>query len=106
MSKIVDNLLDKFDQFRRKVMSDTETTNDIQKESAGSGEIQGESADLKFMNSEPVVEQNEQKTPTRPRRRKPRTKSKSKSDLTQKKSAGQPSQQQKGGKEEEDKSRT
>ena len=42
MSKIVDNLLDKFDQFRRKVMSDTETTNDIQKESAGSGEIQGE----------------------------------------------------------------
>jgi len=105
MSKIVDNLLDKFDQFRRKVMTDTETTNDIQEESAGSGEIQEEAADSKAMNSESAVEQNERKKPGRPRRKKPRAKSKAKSDSTQKKSEKKPSQPQKSGKEEESKTK-
>jgi ribonuclease E len=108
MSKIVDNLLGKFDQFRRKVMTETETTNDIpEEESAGKTEIKAKEVDSAETKSEPGVEKNERKSPGRPKRKNTRSKAKVKNEPTPKKNpkktAGKPPRQQKGGSEEKGK---
>ena len=80
MSKIVENLLEKFDQFKRKIMTDTETTNNTQEEPAAKGE-KPQPADSKINEGEAAGEKAERKAPGRQRRRKPRQKSKEKGSV-------------------------
>ena len=99
MSKLVDNLLDKFGQFKRKIMSDTETTNNTPEEAADSGGTP-QPADSKINEGEAAAEKAERKSPGRPRRRKPRQKSREKGSAAPKETAKKTSGQQQDGPEE------
>ena len=78
MSKIVDNLLDKLDQFKRKIMTDTEVVDDNPEESSNDIEVNEEKVDSKESDSVVAGVKAERKSPGRPRRRKPRAKAKPK----------------------------
>ena len=78
MSKIVDNLLDKLDQFKRKIMTDTEVMDEKPEESSNSSEVKEEKVDLKSSDSAVASEKNERKPPGRPRRQKPKPRPKPK----------------------------
>jgi ribonuclease E len=84
MSKIVDNLLDKLDQFKRKVMTDTEVVDDNPEESSNDIEVNEETVDSKESDSVVAGVKAERKSPGRPRRRKPRAKAKTKDASTSK----------------------
>ncbi len=76
MSKIVDNLLDKLDQFKRKVMTDTEVVDDNPEESSNGIEVNEETVDSKESDSVVAGVKAERKSPGRPGKRKPRAKAK------------------------------
>jgi len=78
MSKIVDNLLDKLDQFKRKIMTDTEVMDEKPEESSNSSEVKEEKVDSKASDSAVASEKNERKPPGRPRRQKPKPRPKPK----------------------------
>jgi ribonuclease E len=73
MSKIVDNLLDKLDQLKRKVMTDTEVKDDHQEESANGSEVIEENVDP-GSNSAASAGKSERKASGRPRRKKTKPK--------------------------------
>jgi ribonuclease E len=87
MSKIVDNLLDKLDQFKRKVMTDTEVVDDNPEESSNDIEVNEETVDSKESDSVVAGVKAERKSPGRPSRRKPRAKPKTKDASTLKETA-------------------
>jgi ribonuclease E len=99
MSKIVDNLLDKLDQFKRKVMTDTEEMDDNPVESSNSSEVNKEVADSKGDNTVVANVKDERKSPGRPRRKKPKPKAKTKGEAAAKETAKKSSKQQKSGTE-------
>ena len=78
MSKIVDNLLDKLDQFKRKIMTDTEVMDEKPEESSNSSEVKGEKVDSKASDSAVASEKKERKPPGRPRSQKPKPRPKPK----------------------------
>ena len=96
MSKIVDNLLGKLDQFKRKVMTDSdEVVDGSQEESPMNAE---ENEDLIASEvKEPVAAdvKEKRKSPGRPRRKKPKPKAKGKDGLTSKEQAKSPQKQKK-----------
>ncbi|MFC1826482.1 Rne/Rng family ribonuclease [Thermodesulfobacteriota bacterium] len=95
MSKIVDNLLDKLDQFKRKVMTDTEVMDENPEESSNSKEVNEETVDSKASDSVVASAKDERKTPGRTRRKSPKTKAKSKDAAAPEKTAQKPPKQKK-----------
>ena len=77
MSKIVDNLLDKLDQLKRKVMTDTEVKDDHPEGSSIGSEATGEKVDSGSDSGVTDVKA-ERKAPGRPRRKKPKPKAQTK----------------------------
>ena len=63
MSKIVDNLLDKLDQFKRKIMTDTEVVDDNPEESSNDIEVNEEKVDSKESDSVVAGVKAERKSP-------------------------------------------
>jgi len=76
MSKIVDNLLDKFDQLKRKVMTDMESRDDQQEESSDSGPGPAEKTDSVGDDNPSVGAKSERKAQSGVRKKRPRTKMK------------------------------
>jgi ribonuclease E len=78
MSKIVNNLLDKLDQFKRKVMTDTEVEvmDDNPEESSNSSGTNEEMVESKVNNTGAGSVKDERKSPGRPRRKHPKKKAK------------------------------
>ena len=74
MSKFVDNLLDKFDQFKRKVMTDMESNDDQQEESSSSGAGTIEKVDYKTGENLSKGTKSESKPQSRARKKRPRKK--------------------------------
>ena len=72
MSKIVDNLLDKLDQLKRKVMTDTEVMDDNPEESSNGSEVKEEVADTKVEAAKAASVKAKRKSPGRPRRKNPK----------------------------------
>ena len=103
MSKIVDNLLDKLDQFKRKVMTDTEVVDDNPEESSNDIEVNEETVDSKESDSVVAGVKAERKSPGRPRRRKPRAKAKTKDASTSKETAQKSSKKKSGSEVESEK---
>ena len=77
MSKIVDNLLDKLDQLKRKVMTDTEVKDDHPEGSSNHSEVIEEKVDSGRDSGVTDVKV-ERKAPGRPRRKKPKPKAQTK----------------------------
>jgi ribonuclease E len=77
MSKIVDNLLDKLDQLKRKVMTDTEVKDDHPEGSSNHSEVIEEKVDSGRDSGVTDVKA-ERKAPGRPRRKKPKPKAQTK----------------------------
>ena len=96
MSKIVNNLLDKLDQFKRKVMTDTEVVDDNPEESSNDIEVNEETVDSKESDSVVAGVKAERKSPGRPRRRKPRAKPKTKDASTSKETVQKSSKKKSG----------
>ncbi len=94
MSKLVDNLLGKLDQLKRKVMTDTETNNDIPIESSGNAEEKEEIVDSKG-NKPTVASRKNVRKQGRPRRKNTKTTTKATSASNQKDTAKKPQKQQK-----------
>jgi len=94
MSKLVDNLLDKLDQLKRKVMTDTETNGDKPLEVSGSPEAGEEAAEPKDDTEAAAAVKGERK-PGRPRRKNTRAKSKAAGGSAAKETAKKPQKQQK-----------
>jgi ribonuclease E len=94
MSKLVDNLLGKLDQLKRKVMTDTETNNDIPIESSGNAEEKEEIVDSKG-NKPTVASRKNVRKQGRPRRKNTKTTTKATRASTQKDTAKNPQKQQK-----------
>ena len=104
MSKIVDNLLDKLDQLKRKVMTDIEVVDDNPEESSNDTEVVEEIADSKESASSkaPVKVKDERKSPGRPKRKSPKAKPKAKAKgLAPSKETAQKSSKQKKSSSEE-----
>jgi ribonuclease E len=100
MSKIVDNLLDKLDQFKRKIMTDTEVVDDNPEESSNDIEVNEKKVDSKESDSVVAGVKAERKSPGRPRRRKPRAKAKPKTkDASTSKETAQKSSKKKSSSE-------
>ncbi len=76
MGKLVDNLLDKLDQFKRKVMTDKEPIDDKSEESSDANEGTEEMIDSKGSGSGSAEEKAERKPQSRPRRKRPKNKPK------------------------------
>jgi len=76
MGKLVDNLLDKLDQFKRKVMTDKESIDDKSEESSDANEGTEEMIDSKGSGSGSAEEKAERKPQSRPRRKRPKSKPK------------------------------
>ena len=76
MGKLVDNLLDKLDQFKRKVMTDKEPIDDKSEESSDANEGTEEMIDSKGSGSGSAEEKAERKPQSRPRRKRPKSKPK------------------------------
>jgi ribonuclease E len=76
MGKLVDNLLDKLDQFKRKVMTDKESIDDKPEESSDANEGTEEMIDSKGSGSGSAEEKAERKPQSRPRRKRPKSKPK------------------------------
>jgi ribonuclease E len=76
MSKLVDNLLDKFDQFKRKVMIETESRDDQPEESSGAGVKPTEKTDTAGSDNPSEAANSERKPQARPRKKRPRKKGK------------------------------
>ncbi len=76
MGKLVDNLLDKLDQFKRKVMIDKEPIDDKSEESSGADEGTEEMIDSKLSGSGSAAAKTERKPQSRPRRKRPKSKPK------------------------------
>jgi ribonuclease E len=76
MGKLVDNLLDKLDQFKRKVMTDKEPIDDKSEESSDANEGTEEMIDSKGSGSGSAEEKAEHKPQSRPRRKRPKSKPK------------------------------
>jgi ribonuclease E len=85
MSKIVNNLLDKLDQFKRKVMTDTEVIDDQPQETSNSSDVIGEKVDSKRSGGTAAEEKAARKSPGRPRRKKSRPKAETKETQASKK---------------------
>ena len=96
MSKIVHNLLDKLDQFKRKIMTDTEVVDDNPEESSNDIEVNEETVDSKESDSVVAGVKAERKSPGRPRRRKPRAKPKTKDASTSKETVQKSSKKKSG----------
>jgi ribonuclease E len=94
MSKLVDNLLGKLDQFKRKVMTDTETNGDKPEESSGNSEISAEMHDSKG-NSDVVAAKKKVRKPGRPRRKNTKAKEKTIGSSAPKETAKKAQKQQK-----------
>jgi len=92
MSKIVDNLLDKLDQFKRKVMTDTEVRDDQPQEPANGSEVIGKTVDSKGSKGATAEEKAARKVPGRPRRKKSKPKTKTKETQTSQKTTGKTQQ--------------
>lgn len=76
MGKLVDNLLDKLDQFKRKVMTDKEPIDDKSEESSDANEGTEEMIDSKGSGSGSAEKKAERKPQSRPRRKRPKSKPK------------------------------
>ncbi|MDX2435327.1 MAG: Rne/Rng family ribonuclease [Desulfobacterales bacterium] len=76
MGKLVDNLLDKLDQFKRKVMTDKEPIDDKSEESSGADEGTKEMIDSKGSDSGSAAAKTKRKPQSRPRRKRPKSKPK------------------------------
>jgi ribonuclease E len=101
MSKIVDNLLDKLDQFKRKVMTDNEEVVDENpEESSKSSEVNEEMVDSEVKKSAPASVKDERKSPSRPRRPKAKPKPKAKGGAASKETAQKTPKQEKSSSEE------
>ena len=96
MSKIVHNLLDKLDQFKRKVMTDTEVVDDNPEESSNDIEVNEETVDSNESDSVVAGVKAERKSPGRPRKRKPRAKPKTKDASTSKETVQKSSKKKSG----------
>jgi ribonuclease E len=95
MSKIVDNLLGKLDQLKRKVMTDTETNGDKPIESANNAETKEEIVDSQGDIPAAAAMKNERK-PGRPRRKNPKARAtKASGTAAPKETARKPRKQQK-----------
>ena len=108
MAKIVDDLLDKFDQLKRKVMTDNEeVVDESKKESSMKTEEKVEVTASEVKESEPAGVKEKRKPPGRPRRQKPkpkpkpRAKAKDQADSASKETAKKPTKQKKDSSEEE-----
>ena len=108
MAKIVDDLLDKFDQLKRKVMTDNEeVVDESQKESSMKTEEKVEVTASEVKESEPAGVKEKRKSSGRPRRQKPRPKpkpraqAKDKADSASKETAKKPTKQKKDSSEEQ-----
>ena len=77
MSKIVDNLLDKLDQLKRKVMTDTEVKDDHSEGPSNDSEVIGEKVDSGSDSGVTDVKV-ERKAPVRPRRKRSKPKAQTK----------------------------
>ncbi len=101
MGKIVNNLLDKLDQFKRKVMTDTEVEvmDDNPEESTNSSEISPETDDSKANNTEAASVKDERKSPGRPRKKYPKKKPKAKPVSASKETARKTPKQKKSSSE-------
>ena len=107
MAKIVDDLLDKFDQLKRKVMTDNEeVVDESKKESSMKTEEKVEVTASEVKESEPAGVKEKRKPPGRPRRQKPRpkpkprAKAKDQADSASKETAKKPTKQKKDSSEE------
>jgi ribonuclease E len=88
MVKIVDNLLDKLDQFKRKVMTDTEAVDENPEESSNDSEVKEETVDSKGSAGAVADMKAERKAPARPRRPpRPKAKKQTKETSTPKETA-------------------
>jgi ribonuclease E len=88
MVKIVDNLLDKLDQFKRKVMTDTEAVDENPEESSNDSEVKEETVDSKGSAGAVADMKAERKGPARPRRPpRPKAKKQTKETSTPKETA-------------------
>src|SRR5210317_1563184 len=94
MSKLVDNLLGKLGQLKRKVMTDTETNNDIPIESSGNAGAKEEIGDSKGNKPAVAADKNVRKQ-GRPRRKNPKAKTKATGATAQKDTAKKSQKQQK-----------
>ena len=86
MVKIVDNLLDKLDQFKRKVMTDTEAVNENPEESSSDSVVNDKTVDSKESDSEAAGVKAE---------RKPQGKSKNKGCLNLKRNGSEVTKEEK-----------
>jgi ribonuclease E len=101
MAKIVDDLLDKFDQLKRKVMTDNDEVVDvISEESSVSIEEKEEVTASEVKESMPDGVKEKRKSPGRPRSQKPKPKAKGKVEAASKEKAKKTSKQKKSSKEE------
>jgi len=102
MSKIVDNLLGKLDQLKRKVMTDTEVMDDHPEESSNDSEVIGAKVDSDGSNGKVADVKAARKAPGRPRRKKAKPKAKTK-ETPSSKEAARKTVQKKSGSEVKDK---
>ncbi len=93
MSKLVDNLLGKLDQLKRKVMTDTETNDDKPEESSNNVEIKEEVEDSKGNSAAAAPKKNVRK-PGRPRRKSTKAKAKTADAAVPKETAQKPQKKQ------------
>jgi len=93
MSKLVDNLLGKLDQLKRKVMADTESNDNKQIESSNMPEAGEVTADSNGSTSAADVKKNERR-PGRPRRKHTRAKGKSDSSTSAPRESAQKTKKQ------------
>ena len=101
MAKIVDDLLDKFDQLKRKVMTDNdEVVDEISEESSVSIEEKEEVTASEVKESMPDGVKEKRKSPGRPRSQKPKPKAKGKVEAASKEKAKKTPKQKKSSKEE------
>jgi len=94
MSKLVDNLLGKLDQLKRKVMTDTETNGDTPENSSDKTVNMEKTGDSKHDSAAAAPKKHGRK-PGRPRRKNTRPKTKDSGDATAKETVNKPQKQQK-----------